>query len=162
MARLDIYGHPIEEDRHALPYVMEVQSDLLYRFVERLCVPLAVPDAFPGMQQRLTPPIAIEVRTVHVHHHLLGNLPFPGRPHPGRHGAPAHRGAGRRRADCGRSARRIARPEFSAKTGSSARPSSASSYQNNTTSPSRHGHCAGRALRRRLALNLQRSTPQPA
>ena len=35
MARLDIYDNPIEEDRTAFPYVMEIQSDLRYRFVER-------------------------------------------------------------------------------------------------------------------------------
>ena len=27
MARLDIYDNPIEEDRHAFPYVMDIQSD---------------------------------------------------------------------------------------------------------------------------------------
>lgn len=67
MARLDIHDNPIEEDRDAFPYVMEIQSDLLYRFVERVCVPLAVPGAFPGMTQRLNPPIAVQGRTVHVH-----------------------------------------------------------------------------------------------
>ena len=44
MARLDIYDNPSAEDRDAFPYVMEIQSDLLYRFVERVCVPLAVPE----------------------------------------------------------------------------------------------------------------------
>lgn len=67
MARLDIYDNPIAEDRDAFPYVMEIQSDLLYRFVERVCVPLAVPDAFPGMTHRLNPPITLQGRTVHVH-----------------------------------------------------------------------------------------------
>ncbi len=67
MARLDIYDNPIEEDRTAFPYVMEIQSDLLCRFVERVCVPLARPDAFPGMTERLNPPLAVQGNTVHVH-----------------------------------------------------------------------------------------------
>ena len=67
MARLDIYENPIEEDRATFPYVMEIQSDLLYRFVERVCVPLARPDAFPGMTERLNPPLAVQGNTVHVH-----------------------------------------------------------------------------------------------
>ena len=52
MARLDIYDNPIEEDRHAFPFVMDIQSDLLYPFAERVCVPLARPGAFPGMTER--------------------------------------------------------------------------------------------------------------
>ena len=64
MARLDIYENPIEEDRAAFPYVMEIQSDLLYRFVERVCVPLAAPDAFPGMTERLNPPLTVRESAV--------------------------------------------------------------------------------------------------
>lgn len=67
MARLDIYDNPIEEDRHAFPYVMDIQSDLLYRFVERVCVPLAVPDAFPGMTERFNPAIAVNDQVAHLH-----------------------------------------------------------------------------------------------
>ena len=67
MARLDIYDNPIEEDRAEFPFVMEIQSDLLYRYAERVCVPLAEPDAFPGMTDRLNPPITVQGRTVHVH-----------------------------------------------------------------------------------------------
>ncbi|WP_461161488.1 CcdB family protein, partial [Simplicispira piscis] len=59
MARLDIYANPIEEDRDTFPYVMDIQSDLLYRFAERVCVPLAVPGAFPGMTDRFNPAIAV-------------------------------------------------------------------------------------------------------
>lgn len=67
MARLDIYDNPIEEDRGAFPYVMEIQSDLLYRFAERVCVPLAASGAFPGMTERLNPPLTVQGRQVHVH-----------------------------------------------------------------------------------------------
>jgi toxin CcdB len=67
MARLDIYENPIEEDRVAFPYVMEIQSDLLFRFVERVCVPLAWPGAFPGMTERLNPSLTVQGHIVHVH-----------------------------------------------------------------------------------------------
>ena len=67
MARLDIYTNPIEEDRGLFPYVMEIQSDLLHRFVERVCIPLAGPDAFPGMTERLNPALPVQGRTVHLH-----------------------------------------------------------------------------------------------
>ncbi len=67
MARLDIYDNPIEEDRHAFPFVMNIQSDLLYRFAERVCVPLAVPGAFPGMTERFNPAIAVDSQIAHLH-----------------------------------------------------------------------------------------------
>ncbi len=67
MARLDIYDNPIEEDRAAFPFVMEIQSNLLYRFIERVCVPLAFPNAFPGMTARLNPPVLVRGQAVHVH-----------------------------------------------------------------------------------------------
>ncbi len=67
MARLDIYDNPIEEDRDTFPYVLDSQSDLLYRFAERVCVPLAVPGAFPGMTQRFNPAIAVNGQTAHLH-----------------------------------------------------------------------------------------------
>lgn len=67
MARLDLYDNPLEEDRATFPFVMEIQSDLLHRFVERVCVPLARPNAFPGMTERLNPPVTVQGDTVHVH-----------------------------------------------------------------------------------------------
>ncbi|BDT71637.1 hypothetical protein os4_11640 [Comamonadaceae bacterium OS-4] len=67
MARLDIYTNPIEQDRDLFPYVMEIQSDLLHRFIERVCIPLAVPGAFPGMTERLNPALAVQGHTVHLH-----------------------------------------------------------------------------------------------
>ena len=46
---------------------MEIQSDLLYRFAERVCVPLADPGAFPGMTERLNAAVTVQGRRVHVH-----------------------------------------------------------------------------------------------
>ncbi|HRA13282.1 MAG TPA: CcdB family protein, partial [Giesbergeria sp.] len=46
---------------------MDIQSDLLYRFAERVCVPLAVPSAFPGMTERFNPAIAVDLQIAHLH-----------------------------------------------------------------------------------------------
>lgn len=72
MARFDIYDNPIADDREIFPFVMEIQSDLLWRFAERVCVPLARTHAFPGMTQRFNPAIEVGERTVHLH--PLGSL----------------------------------------------------------------------------------------
>lgn len=66
MARFDIYPNPIEPDRADFPFVLEIQSDLLYQFAERVCVPLARPGAFPGMTERFNPAIAVGEQTVHL------------------------------------------------------------------------------------------------
>ena len=55
MARFDIYPNPIRADRGFFPYVLEIQSDLLYQFVERVCVPLAIGNTVPGMTDRFNP-----------------------------------------------------------------------------------------------------------
>ena len=67
MARFDVYPNPIKADRDSFPFVLEVQSDLLHRFAERVCVPLARPGAFPGMTERFNPAIAVGEQTVHLH-----------------------------------------------------------------------------------------------
>ena len=59
MARFDIYPNPIAQDRLDFPYVLDIQSDLLYRFVERVCVPLVCTGAVPGMTERFNPSIRL-------------------------------------------------------------------------------------------------------
>ena len=59
MARFDIYPNPITQDRDALPYVLEVQSDLLYAFVVRVCVPLVRGGTIPGLTERFNPSILV-------------------------------------------------------------------------------------------------------
>lgn len=59
MARFDIYPNPIASDRVDFPFILEIQSDLLYRFSERVCVPLARAGAFPGMTERFNPSIDV-------------------------------------------------------------------------------------------------------
>ena len=67
MARFDIHPNPIEPDRPEFPYVLEIQSDLLYRFAERVCVPLARPHAFPGMTPRFNPAVQVAGEPVFLH-----------------------------------------------------------------------------------------------
>jgi toxin CcdB len=67
MARFDVYRNPITADRAAFPYVLEIQSNLLSHFVERVCVPLAKPGAFPGMTQRFNPSIDVADKPVFLH-----------------------------------------------------------------------------------------------
>lgn len=67
MARFDVHVNPISADRSDFPYVIEIQSDLLYRFAERVCVPLAQPGAFPGMTERFNPAITVLGQSLRMH-----------------------------------------------------------------------------------------------
>ena len=67
MARFDVHVNPIAADRGEFPYVLEIQSDLLYRFTERVCMPLARPGAFPGMTARFNPVITVFDEPLHLH-----------------------------------------------------------------------------------------------
>ncbi len=67
MARFDVHVNPISADRSDFPYVLEIQSDLLYRFAERVCVPLAQPSAFPGMTERFNPSVSVFGQSLRLH-----------------------------------------------------------------------------------------------
>ena len=67
MARFDIYPNPIAEDRGEFPYVLEIQSDLLYRFSERVCVPLVRPGIIPGLTTRFNPVVMVGDDTLQLH-----------------------------------------------------------------------------------------------
>ena len=67
MARFDIHPNPIVSDRLAMPYVLQIQSDLLYRFAERVCVPLVREGAIPGLTDRLNPAVLVDGETVRLH-----------------------------------------------------------------------------------------------
>lgn len=67
MARFDVYPNPIAADRGDFPFMLEVQSDLLYRFAERVCIPLVRPDAFPGMTPRFNPAITVAGESFRLH-----------------------------------------------------------------------------------------------
>ena len=59
MARFVIDPNPIRAARGLFPYVLEIQRDLLYQFVERVCVPLASGNTVPGMTDRFNPHIVV-------------------------------------------------------------------------------------------------------
>lgn len=67
MARFDIYPNPIIPDRPEFPYVMEIQSDLLYQFAERVCVPLVRNGIIPGLTERLNPTVLVDGEPLRVH-----------------------------------------------------------------------------------------------
>jgi len=67
MARFDIYSNPIVEDRQEFPFVLQIQSDLLYQFTERVCVPLARPQAVPGLTERFNPTIEVAGESLRLH-----------------------------------------------------------------------------------------------
>ena len=67
MARFDIYPNPIRADRGLFPYVLEIQSDLLYQFAERVCVPLASGNTVPGMTDRFNPHIVVNDMPCRLH-----------------------------------------------------------------------------------------------
>jgi len=74
MARFDCWVNPIAEDRGLFPCVLEIQSDLLHAYVERVVVPLALPNAIPGMTERFNP--VIDVAGVSYRLHPLGIAVF--------------------------------------------------------------------------------------
>lgn len=67
MARFDIYRNPIVPDRSHTPYVIEVQSDFLSAFNQRVCVPLVVDGSMPGQTERFNPGLCVESQTVRLH-----------------------------------------------------------------------------------------------
>jgi toxin CcdB len=67
MARFDVYPNPIAEDRTEFPFVLEIQSNLLWRFSERVCVPLVRDSAIPGLTERLNPTVIVEGNNLRLH-----------------------------------------------------------------------------------------------
>ena len=74
--RYDVHVNPIEELRELFPFVVEIQSDRLYAYSERVCLPLAYPDAFPGMTDRLNPAVSVPGVAMSLRLHPLGVAVF--------------------------------------------------------------------------------------
>jgi toxin CcdB len=74
--RYDVYPNPVAALRADFPCVMEIQSDRLYTFAERVCIPLATPQAFPGMTDRLNPRVEVIGFDEPLHVHPLGITVF--------------------------------------------------------------------------------------
>ncbi len=74
--RYDVYPNPVASLSAAFPCVIEIQSDRHYMFAERVCVPLAKPDAFPGMTERLNPALEVVGFKDNLHMHPFGITVF--------------------------------------------------------------------------------------
>jgi toxin CcdB len=74
--RYDVFPNPVASLRATFPCVIEIQSDRLYTFAERVCVPLARHDAFPGMTERLNPSVEVVGFDESLHLHPLGITAF--------------------------------------------------------------------------------------
>ncbi|HSS69470.1 MAG TPA: CcdB family protein [Casimicrobiaceae bacterium] len=65
MAQFDIYRNDNRATRNRIPYLLDVQSDLLETLVTRVVVPLATTDLLGGkVAERLSPIFEIEGRKV--------------------------------------------------------------------------------------------------
>jgi len=63
MAQFDVYRNPDATSRVRIPYLLDVQSDLLDALTTRIVVPLCKPDVLGGKSaERLNPAFDIEGR----------------------------------------------------------------------------------------------------
>ncbi|MCZ7566162.1 MAG: CcdB family protein [Burkholderiales bacterium] len=67
MAQFDVYRNPNPASRARIPYLLDVQSDLLEPLATRIVVPLCKPEVLGGKPaDRLNPALVIEGRKVHM------------------------------------------------------------------------------------------------
>ncbi len=65
MAQFDVYGNANPATRARIPYLLDVQSDLLDSLATRIVVPLCKPDVLSGKPaERLNPAFEVEGRKV--------------------------------------------------------------------------------------------------
>ena len=63
MAQFDVYRNPNAATRARIPYLLDVQSDLLDPLATRIVVPLCKPEVLSGKPaERLNPAFAVEGR----------------------------------------------------------------------------------------------------
>jgi toxin CcdB len=75
MAQYDVYPNPSPRSRDEIPYVVDVQSDLLADLRTRLVMPLAVTGAqLPQAPRRLSPTFVVEGRLLAALPHLAGGI----------------------------------------------------------------------------------------
>lgn len=74
MAQFDVYRNPSLHQREAIPYMVDVQSDLLDSLPTRLTMPLAVPSLVPAsIPLNLCPHVDFDGQRFH----LLAQLASP-------------------------------------------------------------------------------------
>jgi toxin CcdB len=65
MAQFDVYRNPNRASRARVPYLLDVQSDLLEPLATRIVVPLCKPEVLGGKPaERLNPAFVVEGRKV--------------------------------------------------------------------------------------------------
>ena len=75
MAQFDVYVNPIERQREAVPFVVDMQSALLEQLPTRWVMPLAVQGVGAGgVPQRLCPSFEVGGRRVHAWPHQSAPL----------------------------------------------------------------------------------------
>ncbi|GAB4272370.1 MULTISPECIES: CcdB family protein [Deferrisoma] len=64
MAQFDIYRNPDEATRGEIPFLLDIQSDLLDPLATRVVVPLVAAEAMPKPARHLNPVFEVEGRRV--------------------------------------------------------------------------------------------------
>ena len=64
MAQFDVYSNPNPETKKAIPYLLDVQSELLNNLTTRVVIPLYAAPAMSKAAQHLNPRFSIQGTTV--------------------------------------------------------------------------------------------------
>jgi toxin CcdB len=75
MPRFDVYQNPIAEQRRAVPYWLDVQSDLVDALQTRIVVPLRIREDERLASHRLNPCFEIEQHLVYAETQNLAAVP---------------------------------------------------------------------------------------
>jgi len=75
MAQFDVFENPNEETNRAIPYLLDVQADLLDTLATRVVVPLVAASAMGKAIQHLNPELTIANATVFMSTAELAGIP---------------------------------------------------------------------------------------
>jgi toxin CcdB len=75
VAQFDVYPNPSSSAARGVPYVVNVQSDLIDGLSTRLCVPLATFDFAGSIPLKLSPNVVVKGRRLHALAHFAAPLP---------------------------------------------------------------------------------------
>jgi toxin CcdB len=75
MAQYDVYANPNPRSRDAVPYVVDVQSDLLDGLPTRLVMPLSREGVMAsGLPRRLVPVLSVDGEALALHAHQSAGI----------------------------------------------------------------------------------------